>query len=555
MSTVSTPPPATHRPPASADNLPSSLGNRKKRGRGWSLFSVIVLLVAIAAGSYFLIGRDRLRGGVRPDVQTAEVQRRTFTVKLNEKGELEATNSVDVKCEVEGRSTIIWLIPEGTEVKKGDLLVKIASNEIDDKVRAEQIKVQNAKAAADAAKQELDIALDQHASDIRKAELALDIAKTELEKYLKGDYELQLLEKKLAVETAKKTWEQSKGRLADSEALFKKKFITERELESNQLDEYKAGVEVKKSERAMAVFLDFDHPKNIQQKESDVAEAAKELERTRKKSTAQEAKLRSNLAAKDAEYQLTRDRLEKLLEQQKKTEIRAPADGLVVYYTGRHRWDRVQINEGAEVWERQTIITLPDTTQMQAKLRIHEAKTSKIALGQSATVEVEGIPGRTFTGEVTRIAPLADSQNNWLNPNLKEYDTEVTIDPNDVELKPGVTARVEITVRRVEDVLSVPVQSIFSRKGKTFAFVGATEQRARAVEIEVGHTSDEWAEVRDGLSEGDRVMLVHSDALIAKLPPEVKPGANGAEDDPDATDETQTRGGRKMAGGRGRGAK
>ncbi|MCB9849615.1 MAG: efflux RND transporter periplasmic adaptor subunit [Phycisphaerales bacterium] len=528
MSTVTSPPPQRSGGADSSSAFASRGANKSRKGRGKFLLGIVVLAV-IGIGAYMMYFRGP-RGVIATTGPTAyPVTRKSFAIKLNEKGELEATRSVDVKCEVEGRSTIIWLIPEGNEVKKGDLLAKLASNEIEDKIRSEQITVQNSKASADAAQQELDIALDQHASDIRKAVLAVTNAKTELEKYQKGDYELSLLEKELALETAKKTWEQAKSTLIDSQELFKKKFITERELESQQLDEYKAGVEVQKAERSKQVFLEYDHPKNLQQKQTDIEEAEKDLERTRKKSEAEAAKLRSNAEAKQAEFELTRDRLAKLVEQQAKTEIRAPADGLVVYFAeDMWRGNERQIAEGSEVYERQTIIQLPDTSEMKVKVRIHEAKTSKIAVGQSATVEVEGIPGVVFTGKVSKIAPLADSQNRWLNPNLKEYDTEITLDPNKSELKPGVTARAEILVRQVDDVVAVPVQAVYSRAGRTFVFSGKNERSAEPVPVETGYSSDEFVEIRNGVSAGDDVLLAHTAAMIAKLPDETGDAGNSA---------------------------
>ena len=493
---------------------PTAPTPRRSTGRKW--IGAVVLFAIVAGAVYLSIGatsRHRSRA-----VETYDVTRRSFAIVLNEKGEMEATKSVDVKCEVEGRSTIIWLIPEGTEVEEGDLLVKLASNEIDDKVRAEEIKVQNTKAAAEAADKELEITLDQHLSDIRKAELALRNAEIELNKYLEGDFLQQKMEQELALEIAKKMLVQAAGILEDSRQLKDKGFLTEREFQRDELTKYRAEVEVEKAKLALRIILDYTHPKDKEQKQSDVKEARKDLDRTLKKAKAEEDKQKATTAAKRAEYELTQERLNKLLEQQKKTEIHAPAPGLVVYETGRSRWNRVQVAEGSEVFERQTIIQLPDPSQMMVKVRIHEAKTSKIALGQRATVEAEGVPGVVFAGTVTKIAPLADSQNQWLNPDLKEYDTEITLDANEHDLKPGVTARAEILVREVKDVLAIPVQAVFSRGGGNFAFVGDDQSGAEPANIEVGYSSDDYVEVRSGLAEHDTVLLAASDALLAKLP-------------------------------------
>ena len=73
---------------------------------------------------------------VEATVETHSVARRGFKVIVREKGELQAARSIDVICELEGRSTILWLIGEGTEVKEGDLLVELASDELRKELRA-----------------------------------------------------------------------------------------------------------------------------------------------------------------------------------------------------------------------------------------------------------------------------------------------------------------------------------------------------------------------------------------------------------------------------------
>ncbi len=494
---------------------PSPLPPRPPR-RNSGRLALILVTFAVVSVSLGYIWLNPTAAVV--SAETWPVARRTFAVTLNEKGELEAKNSVDVKCEVEGRSTIIWLIPEGTEVKEGDLLVKLASNEIDERIRAEQIKVQNSKAAAEAAVKELEITRDQCDSDIRKAKLAVRNAEVELNKYLEGDSKQQMKTKATALNTAEIRLEQAVDVEKDSLALREKGHLSKREYERDKLTLIEAQAAVDNAKLDLEIFNKYTHPKNLEQKESDVNEAKRELERTVKQAAATIDKQEANTKARQAEYELTQGRLDKLLEQQKKTEIHAPASGLVVYDSGRNHWDRRQIAEGVEVYERQGIIKLPDPAVMMVKLRIHEAKTSEIRLGQKATVEVEGLPGQTFTGEVTKIAPLADSQNRWLNPDLKEYATEVTLDPTDVELKPGVTARAEIMVREVDNVITIPIQAAFSSRGKSYAFIGTTESNAMPVEIEVGHASNKYVEVRSGLSEGDTVLLAANDALLALIP-------------------------------------
>lgn len=483
--------------------------------RHWKRWVVLTAVIGAVAALTYVYRGPKLGAEA---IETYEVARRSFPIKLNEKGELKAKNSVTVRCELEGRSTIVWLIPEGQEVKKGDLLVRLSSNEIDEKVQAERIKAQNAEAAAEAADKELDILLDQNASNIRQAKLNLHNAEVELDIFMLGDSVQTRTDLIQAQDRAEKVKAQREAIVADSKKLWEEKFLSKREYDQHVLDFDEAKVNLEKANLALEIFEKYTFDKDKGQKESDVAEAEKELERTVKKAEAEEAKQRANTAAKHSEFKLVQERLTKYLDQQKKTEMVAPADGLVVYDTGENRWMRREVREGAEVFERQGIISLPDVSVMQVSLRIHESKTNKIAVGQRAYIEVEGLPGVVLEGKVETIAPLADSQNGWLNPDLKEYDATVTIESNKYPLKPGVTARAEIMVDDVHEVVAVPVQAVYSSGPAAFVFVGDSQKDAEPRKIETGRSNDEYVEIVSGLKPGERVLLASSDTMIARLP-------------------------------------
>jgi len=475
-----------------------------------------VAVVVLGGGGYLAARAIGGRAGEK-DVHVFTVARRNISILLREKGELKAAKSVDVKCEVEGRSTIIWLIEEGSEVKEGDMLVKLASDQIDEKVRSEEIRETNATASAAAAESEHEILLDQNASDQRKADLTVELAGTELEKYLEGDWKQKQQDLELELERAKMVLGRAKADYADSRELREQGYISKGDLLNDEFEAFRAQHDVYKAKLAKQIEESYTHPQEHRQRTSDVEEARKELERIVKSNVAKEAKSAASLEAKRAELELTRERLAKFRQQQASCEIRAPQGGLVVYDTGHGHRDRRQIAEGSEVYERQTIIKLPDPSVMVVTVRIHEAKTDRIALGQEALVEVEGQPGRMFTGKVSKIAVLADSQNRRMNPDLKEYETEITLDQNDAPLKPGVTARADIVVRHLEDVLAVPLQSVFSKAGHHFVFRRAG-RRQEPVEVELGGSSDEYVEIVKGLSEQDRILLAVSDDLRRTLP-------------------------------------
>ena len=473
---------------------------------GIALVAVVVLGVAFTRA---------VRPGIQNDITIHEVRPISFPVTLKEKGEVKAKKSVDVKCQVDGRSTIIWLIPEGTTVKEGDLLVELASEDIDEAIKRQQNDVERLKAEVVAAQSGYEIQLDETKSRIRKAELKLKLADLELEKYLEGDYKKNLQEAKLARDQAAYALNRAKEDYETSKKLNAQHYITDAALEDDAFAEYKADIELKKAELALDILKTYTHEAAFEQKKSDVTEADKELARTKKEAAAQEALKKANFEAKKNQLELATDQLEERQEQKANCKIHAPAAGLVCY-ANLDWWRNTRIEEGAEVHKRQTLIELPDPSVMQVIVKVHESKKDKIQIGQRAVITVEGVPDETFTGSVTQIAPLADQAHRWLNPDLKQYRTEITLDEADKRLTPNATAEAEIVVDYMQDVLALPIQAVYDFGGEQYVFVKDGDDVVPS-KVKLGASSTEYAEVLEGIQSGQRIMMTISDEVKQML--------------------------------------
>ncbi len=121
------------------------------------------------------------------------------------------------------------------------------------------------------------------------------------------------------------------------------------------------------------------------------------------------------------------------------------------------------------------------------------------------SVAVAAFPDEDFTGKVLKKAPMADPEH-WMNPDLKVYSTDVCIDGKYDFLKTGMTAKVEIIIDELKDVVSVPIQVVINKEGKKICYVvgaGGTEQR----EVETGAFNSDFVEIKKGLAEGEKVLL------------------------------------------------
>jgi HlyD family secretion protein len=253
----------------------------------------------------------------------------------------------------------------------------------------------------------------------------------------------------------------------------------------------------------------------------------RDLDKTRRQAISKLAQADARLRSAQGQFQVQSRQRNDLREQLNKCTIRAQKSGLVVYGGGRddsYFRGEEMIREGATVRERQAIITIPDMTRMSVNVKIHETYIKKVQKGQKARVTVDAFPDKVLTGEVTKVGVLPDSQNRWMNPDLKVYGVTVALDGSQDWVKPGMSAKVEILVTRLQDVVFIPVQAVSLNEGKQVCYVAGGMKPERR-EVEIGEFTDEFIEIKNGLKEKEVVLLRPPDGVEKDSGRETKPVA------------------------------
>ena len=186
--------------------------------------------------------------------------------------------------------------------------------------------------------------------------------------------------------------------------------------------------------------------------------------------------------------------------------IVAPSGGVVFYGNPDRSWEAEDIRVGENVYFNRVILTLPDPAEMAVSINIHEADIDKIAEGMSAVTRSDVQKDRIFHGEVIKIDSVANAGNRRWGDQIRRFKVEVSLQGNDLELKPGTSAEVEIHTADLEDVLYVPLQAVHAAAGKYFCFLDGASSKAMA-ELTVGRSNDSFLEIIDGLEEGQHVLL------------------------------------------------
>jgi HlyD family secretion protein len=507
-------------------NLTMSEQNKVARSSRKTSFILIAGVVLVGfMGIYFTkLTSSKTNVDTVSDHASFTVRRGPLRISVIESGTIKAREQVVIKNEVEGKTSIIYLIPEGTRVKKGQLLVELDASRLLDEKIDQQIKVQNAEAAFVGARENLEVVKNQAQADVDKAELVYDFSKEDLKKYLEGEYPNQLTEAESLLTLANEEVTRAKEKAEWSRKLFGEKYISEIELEADELTLKRKELDVELEKNNLDLLKNYTHKRNVAQLESDVKQAKMALDRTNRKAKADVVQAEADLEAKKAESERQKDKLKKIEQQIEKTKIYAPTDGLVVHATSTsgggppHR-RREPLEEGQEIRERQELIHLPTTSSAKVEMAIHEANLDKVRIGLPVKVTVDAIPGETFWGTVARIAPLPDAQSAWLNPDLKVYNTDIYLENNSDALRTGMSCKAEIIVEQHEEATYIPIQAVLRVGGKPTAYVikdNNLEPRA----VEIGLDNNRVVRIISGLEPGEVVSLTPPLAAAAVEPTE-----------------------------------
>ncbi|MCA1586498.1 MAG: efflux RND transporter periplasmic adaptor subunit [Acidobacteria bacterium] len=271
-------------------------------------------------------------------------------------------------------------------------------------------------------------------------------------------------------------------------------------IEDNEIIE-----QVRQAEAAQNVAL-----ATIRQREADLALAQTNVERSRNLFGRQllprqtlddaEARYQAAMAQLDlARAQLAQNdaRLQELKINLANTRVTSPVTGFV---------SKRAVDPGAWVSQQVPIASVVAIATLRLVSNIVERDLTAVNVGDPAIVEVDAYPGEKFSGRIARVSPVLD-------PATRTAEMEVEVPNRDNRLKPGMYARVALTVDERADALVVPRPAVVDFEGKRGVWTPSDDNKARFVPVELGMEAPERVEVIKGLKEGDQVVVVGAASL------------------------------------------
>ncbi len=456
-----------------------------------SLIVIIVALFAIKGSREWIksmIGSGET--GLSADYILRKAEKGPFRIMITENGTIDSLKNVTLSNRVEGSTTIISLIPEGSKVtaptvteidgvvhfvagesessksvkvvapdgtekvyplaigeftkvlvedrqlvRKGDFLsgdvcCELDASSLKEKFQDQKIKVTTATANLDKAGKDIEIQKTTNESNVAKAKLAEELAQLDFASYTSAGCEYSQ-----AVETIRGDLKKTEEELSINKEEYERirdqarlGYANVNQLESARLKVTQSQITLKVKTGELAVLEKFTKVR----KESELKQTAEDTKReTARAKLEGEALMTQMQAAYDA-AKLTLDieaeKLETYRRQIQACQLVAPQAGEVVYAAqqGGRGSEPVVIEQGASVRERQAIINLPDLEHMKIDARIHESRISRIVVGQPVEIEIDALPGEPYRGKLASISSVP-VPGSWPNTDLKEYEAIIEI--------------------------------------------------------------------------------------------------------------------------------
>ncbi len=461
----------------------NALQNRKPRG-GWVKLTLLVATVlATYAGLRNYQGARRVNLAALEHVPLIPVKRADLGSFVNAPGRVESSNSTKIDCKIErvefrsegrslstgGSAVILTVVPEGTFVKKDDVLCTIDSAEYVETVRQQEIKV------------------ERSFSDRLQAQLDLESAELAVKEFDEGLKLQRVQDYDGSIALAEADNERANERLEWSRRMLDKGYVPRSQLLNDSMSLKRSSLSMKTSKHTRENFIKFGAVKQLLQLKSRV----------------ESSKVR--LSAEEQKLNRFKERLDYYKQMVENCTIRAPHDGFLIYANSEER--RVRIEPGVEVRQGQDLFFLPDLTKMEVVTYLHESVASRVTEGMPAKAKIEALNNRMLEGHVQSVAPLPIyNTGRGASGELKYFIAVVKLHNVPTGLKPGMTASVDVLLDRADDVLTVPPEAVAYEHGHGVCYVAVGNGLERR-EVQLGRSTPDKLEILNGLHDGDNIVL------------------------------------------------
>jgi len=452
---------------------------------------VVVLVLAAVGGWAWLSVAHR---SARARIPVAEVERGEFVVSLLIEGTLQSDDSMTVST---GRAPgeLTFIVPDGTVVRAGDVFCRIEARELQREKADAELSYKQATEEIESARESAQERLENDRRSLEQSERDLEVWEESVALRMKQAEDQLVFDRaeaeRLRLESGRAERMAAKGYQAAAQA-----------------DIAKAAYEAQKFKVEQSTK---DLELNRREIESERRQKESQLAARRRRTEISGGRIGRRVVHAERRAEVAARELEQIVASLADVTVTAPISGTVSLFSTFRGGERRCWREGDQVSKGTPLGSISGSENMSVQGRVKETDIGLLRPGQEAEIEFDALVGRTFPGVVSSVGAVAREVWIWEDPtaeaNERVFDVLVKVKrTSGPSLKPGLNARARIALERLPSVVSVPLEAVFDRDGKRFAYVAQGDKFIRR-EVETGERNETSVVVREGLSPGETVAL------------------------------------------------
>lgn len=458
------------------------------------------------------LGLPACRGEGPPQWQLHTVSQGPLSLSLQQTGTLGSAQETAVYAPFDG--TLTQLVPEGTVVKKGQLLGRFETTTQQQERDSAQLSLKEAQIDKQLASLEQDWRSQEVRFNGQQAQGQLNLEKLKL-RQLKEERDQTALTN---TQESLKALEQRKQILElearERSRLYELGYLSKQERDQARLQLGEAAKEQERLQAELVVLKQGARPQEVKKQQLQVQKA-----QAHQRQLQQEAKVQSRVAEvmkRSADGRIARyqDRVKYYQGLIQKGSLNAPVAGTVIYGKLQVGEDEVPIKAGDAVKEGVTVLRLVDLQQPVVRTQIHEIDAPRVKVGQQVKISLDAWPELKLTGVVKRILPVASQSQSNDALEIHSFASEIQLQNSDKRLLPGMTANLEIITEQLQNVLTVPSQALVGQQApelgnaaQSFCWVLSASGKPERRAVVLGPSDARQTVIQSGLQAGDKVIL------------------------------------------------
>ncbi len=484
---------------------------------------IVLVLLGTAFGSYqwyrwHQISKAEAEGKEHPE--QSKVPDRIFTLKRGDlvlgtlqSGSVNAQKKHKLSLQASFNTKLAWVIPENTQVKKGDILARFETEDLIDRIDDLKLQVENYEKELSVALEEEKITVSTNRASIKEAHDRVVDSESNLRKYRRLERSKERDRLELAVDTYHVALNEAENDLREQKTDLTSSSGTQEEQEKKLQEQAKlqSNIDTQKNnlsnaERDLTLFKRYTNPSKITSLENSLAQALLNNERIKIQANSSLINKRRHISNIRRNLRNARTRLERHQSYLDMMHLEAPVDGVVIYGDPDARWGNVEIKLGMDVSKNRILMTIPDMKNLVVDFDLPEQLRSKVNEGDPAIITPDALVTLKVPGRVSQIDTLPVNQSYWDRNSPKIYKSVVRLTQQHPQLVSGMSVQVHIITKTLRNTLYVPVEAVFEDKDR-FIVYKRTFGSPQETVVKIGESNDSFVQILDGLKEGDEVYL------------------------------------------------